>query len=233
MVPRTPPRRCLQLRVKYTVYPPSQTYQQHALAGGGSGLWGSSCRPSACGRRCGPVPVACRLHGRWRVAPAARRLQPARATVPWVASQLQARVQPVQLLLAFGGGPPPHAIAQHSRPAPSRTARPTRCIPYRLQAVRSSWHCCAPPRRARYRLRARPVVRVGHAETARRHAMHHPRASAWRRDDAIRVRSSMATMATMATPRSRLSKILAARWGGWVVLTSGHSPGDFFFHFFF
>ena len=36
--------------------------------------------------------------------------------------------------------------------------------------------------------------------------MHHPRASAWRRDDAIRVRSSMATMATMATPRARLSK---------------------------
>ena len=36
--------------------------------------------------------------------------------------------------------------------------------------------------------------------------MHHPRASAWRRDDAIRVRASMATMATMATPRARLSK---------------------------
>ena len=34
-----------------------------------------------------------------------------------------------------------------------------------------------------------------------------------RRDDAIRVRSSMATMATMATPRARLSKkSLAARW---------------------
>ncbi len=147
MVPRTPPRRCLQLFVKYTVYPPSQTYQQHALEGGGSGLWGSSCRPSRIGRRSGPVPVAYRLHGRWRVAPAARRLQQARVTVPWVASQLQARVQPVQLVRALGGGPPPHAIAQHSRPAPSRTARPTRCVPYRLQAVRLSWHCCAPPRR--------------------------------------------------------------------------------------
>ena len=51
-------------RVKYTVYPPSQTYQQHALAGGGSGLWGSSCPPSACGRRSGRVPVAYGLHGR-------------------------------------------------------------------------------------------------------------------------------------------------------------------------
>ena len=40
----------------------------------------------------------------------------------------------------------------------------------------------------------------------RRRAVHQSRASAWRRDDAIRVRSSMATMATMATPRSRLSK---------------------------
>ena len=68
--------------LKYTVYPPSQTYQQHALAGGGSGLWGSSCRPSACGRRSGPVPVAYGLHGRWGVAPVARRFQQARATVP-------------------------------------------------------------------------------------------------------------------------------------------------------
>ena len=40
----------LALTLKYTVYPPSQTYQQHALAGGGSGLWGSLCRPSTCGR---------------------------------------------------------------------------------------------------------------------------------------------------------------------------------------
>ena len=54
-----------------------------------------------------------------------------------------------------------------------------------------------------------------------------------RRDDAIRVRPSMATMATMATPRSRLSKkILAARWV-WVVLTSGHSPWIFFPNFSF
>jgi hypothetical protein len=46
---------------KYTfrcIDPPSQTYQQHALVGGGSGLWGSSCRPSACGRLWAP--------SRWR-----------------------------------------------------------------------------------------------------------------------------------------------------------------------
>ena len=84
--------------------------------------------------------------------------------MPWVAPQLQAHAQPGQLVRALGGGPPPHAMAQHSRPAPPLTVRPTRCVPYRAQAVRSSWHCCAPPRRARYRLRARPVVRVGHAD---------------------------------------------------------------------
>ena len=163
------------------------------------------------------------------VAPVARRHQQARATVPWVAPQLQAHAQPGQLVRALGGGPPPHAMAQHSRPAPSRTARLTRRAPYRSQAVRSSWHCCAPPRRARYRLRARPVVRVGQAETARRHAMHHPRASAWRRDDAIRVRSSMATMATMATPRARLSKKFSQLGGVGGVNQRTPPALDFFF----
>ena len=69
-------------RVKYTVYPPSQTYQQHALAGGGSGLWGSSCRPSRLWATLAPLPVAYRLNGRWRVAPIARRHQRAQDTVP-------------------------------------------------------------------------------------------------------------------------------------------------------
>ena len=35
-----------------------------------------------------------------------------------------------------------------------RTARPTRRVPCRSQAVRSSWPCCAPLRRAHCRLRA-------------------------------------------------------------------------------
>ena len=153
--------------VKYTVYPPSQTYQQDALAGGGSGLWGSSCRPSRIGRRSGPVPVAYRLHGRWRVVLFAHRTQQARATVPRVAAQLQAHAQPVQLVRALGGGPPPHAMAQHDRPVPPRIARPTRRAPSRSQAVRWSWPCCAPLHRARCRLRAGRVARVGHAETAR------------------------------------------------------------------
>ena len=53
-----------------------------------------------------------------------------------------------------------------------------------------------------------------------------------RRDDAIRVRPSMATMATMATPWSRLSKkILAARWGGGV--NQRTLPVDFFYNFSF
>ena len=68
--------------LKYSVYPPSQTYQQHALPGGGSGLWRSSCRPSGLARRSGPVPVAYGLHGRWSVVLFARRTQQARATVP-------------------------------------------------------------------------------------------------------------------------------------------------------
>ena len=73
--------------LKYSVYPPSQTYQQHALPGGGSGLWRSSCRPSGLGRRSGPVPVAYGLHGRWIVVPFVRWPQQARGTVPWVTPQ--------------------------------------------------------------------------------------------------------------------------------------------------
>ena len=162
--------------LKYTVYPPSQTYQQHALAGGGSGLWGSSCRPSRIGRRSGPVPVAYRLHERWRVVLFARRTQQARATVPWVAAQLQAHAQPVQLVRAFGRGPPPHAMAQYHRPVPPRTARPTRRAPCRSQAVRWSWPCAAAHSRALCRLRAGHVARVEHAEIARVH----PWAAAYR-----------------------------------------------------
>ena len=40
--------------LKYSVYPPSQTYQQHALPGGGSGLWGSSCRRAPVGDAAAP-----------------------------------------------------------------------------------------------------------------------------------------------------------------------------------
>ena len=101
------------------------------------------------------------------VAPVARLPQQARASVPWVAPQLEAHVQPVQLVRALGGGPPPHAMAQHDRPAPPRTARPTRCVPHPSQAVRWSWPCAAAHSRARCRRRARHVARVEHAETAR------------------------------------------------------------------
>ena len=100
------------------------------------------------------------------VAPVACRPQQTRATVPWVAPQPMAHAQPVQLLRAFGGGPPPHAIARHDSPTPPRTARSTRRVPCRSQAVRSSWPCCAPLRRAHCRLRARRVARVVLAETA-------------------------------------------------------------------
>ena len=58
------------------------------------------------------------LHGRWSVAPVARLPQQARASVPWVAPQLEAHVQPEQLVRALGGGPLPHAMAQHDFPAP-------------------------------------------------------------------------------------------------------------------
>ena len=100
------------------------------------------------------------------VAPVARLPQQARASVPWVAPQLQAHVQPGQLVRAFGRGPPPHAGTQHRPARPPCTARPTRCVPHPSQAVRWSWHCCAPRDRARGRLRAGHVARVEHAETA-------------------------------------------------------------------
>ena len=48
-----------------------------------------------------------------------------------------------------------------------------------------------------------------------------------RRDDAIRVRPSMATMATMATPRSRLKRILELGWVG-VNQRTPSSDGFFF-----
>jgi hypothetical protein len=58
--------------------------------------------------------------------------------------------------------------ATRDRPARQpHTARPTRRVPCRSQAVRSSWPCCAPLRRAQCRLRARRVARVALAETAR------------------------------------------------------------------
>ena len=148
-------------------YHPLQRYQQHALAGGGSGLWGASCRPSASGRRCGPVAMSNALHGRSRVAPIARRHQQARASVPWVAPQLQAHAQPGQLVRAFGRGPPPHAGTQHRPARPPCTARPTRRAPSRSQVVRWSWPCAAAQSRALCRLRAGRVARVEHAETAR------------------------------------------------------------------
>ena len=107
------------------------------------------------------------LHGRWSVAPVARWPQQARATVPWVTPQLLAHAQPVQLARVFNGGPPPHGMAQHDSPAPPRRARPTRRVPRRPQAVRWSWHCCAPPRGARCRQRGESVARVVLAEAAR------------------------------------------------------------------
>ena len=58
--------------------------------------------------------------------------------------------------------------ATRDRPARQpHTARPTRRVSCRSQAVRSSWPCCAPLRRAHCRLRARRVARVALAETAR------------------------------------------------------------------
>ena len=130
----------------YDCYPPSQTFQEHALALGCSGLWRHPCRPSALGRRSGPVPVAYRLHGRWSVAPVARRPQQACATVPFVAAPPRSHSQPVQLLRAFGGGRPPYAMAQHDSFAPHRAARRTRRGPSRSRAVRWS---CAPSCKAR------------------------------------------------------------------------------------
>ena len=81
--------------------------------------------------------------------PVARLPQQARASGPWVVQQLEAHVQPGQLVRALGGGPPPHAMAQHNRPVPPRTAQPTRRGRRRSQAVRLSWPCGEAGGRAR------------------------------------------------------------------------------------
>ena len=100
--------------------------------------------------------------------PVARLPQQARASGPWVVQQLEAHVQPGQLVRALGGGPLPHAMTQHHSSAPPRHARPTRRGRRRSQAVRLSWPCGEAGGRARpCRLRAGRVARVGHAETAR------------------------------------------------------------------
>jgi hypothetical protein len=105
------------------------------------------------GRHVGVVPVARR----------SSRLVP----LPWVAAQPRALVQLVHPLHALGDGPSSHALAEHGRPASPRRARPTRRVPLRSQAVRLSLHWCATRDRARFRVRARRVARVAHAETAR------------------------------------------------------------------
>ena len=107
------------------------------------------------------------LHGRHvGVVPVARRSSRL-VPLPWVAAQPRALVQLVHLLHALGGGPSSHALAEHGRPASPRRARPTRRVPLRSQAVRLSLHWCATRDRARFRVRARRVARVAHAETAR------------------------------------------------------------------
>ena len=60
--------------------------------------------------------------------PVARLPQQARASGPWVVQQLEAHVQPGQLVRALGGGPLPHAMTQHHSSAPPRHARPTRRV---------------------------------------------------------------------------------------------------------
>ena len=91
----------------------------------------SSCRPSGLGRPSGTVLVEYRLHGRWSVAPAVRRYQQARGSVPWVTPQPMAHVQPVQLVRALGGGPSPHTMGLHHmhRTAPPRPAHASRSVP--------------------------------------------------------------------------------------------------------
>ena len=148
------------------------------------------------------------LHGRSRVAPIARRHQQARASVPWVAPQLQVHAQPGQLVRAFGRGPPPHAGTQHRPARPPCTARPTRRAPSRSQVVRWSWPCAAAQSRALCRLRAGRVARVEHAETARvRHWAAPPRPTTPGRRVACRTdrRRCAPALALPCAPRGALS----------------------------
>ena len=139
----------------FNSYHPSKRYQQHALPPGCSGLWRRRAVRAPLGDAAAPF--------RWRTGSmdggASRRsLVGSSRLVPpcrgW-AWQTLARVQPVQLVRAFGGGPPPHGMTHHDSLTPPRRARPTRRAPHPSQAVRWSWHCRGPPCRARCRLRAR------------------------------------------------------------------------------
>ena len=153
--------------VMHPFFYPLKRYQQRASARSFSRLWSPSCRPSARVRRGGPVAMINVLHGRHvGVVPVARRSSRL-VPLPWVAAQPRALVQLVHLLHALGGGPSSHALAKHGRPAPPRRARPTRRVPLRSQALRLSLHWCATRDRARFRVRARRVARVAHAETTR------------------------------------------------------------------
>ena len=146
---------------------PLKRSQQRASARSFLSPVAPSGRPSARGRRGGPVAMINVLPGRHvGVVPVARRSSRL-VPLPWVAAQPRALVQLVHPLHALGGGPSSHALAEHGRPASPRRARPTRRVPLRSQAVRLSLHWCATRDRARFRVRARRVARVAHAETTR------------------------------------------------------------------
>ena len=121
-------------------YPPSKTYQQHALPRGCSGLWrsravrapvGDATAPfrwrtcstdggASCWSHDGPSSLVLRCHG-WRRSSNHTR-------------SLRSSCAP------FGGGPPRAAMPQHDGTASPRRARKTRRVPLRSQAVRPSLH---------------------------------------------------------------------------------------------
>ena len=87
------------------------------------------------------------------------------AAAPGTCAACAARARPC------GGGPLPHAMAQHHSSAPPRHARPTRRALHRPLAVRSSWPCCAPHSRARLRLRQSGVARACTHPRRQKHAL--------------------------------------------------------------
>ena len=78
-----------------------------------------------------------------------------------------ALVQLVHLLHALGGGPYPHALANHSSPASPRRARPTLRIPLRSQAVRPTLTRHAAERQGTLPGSGKARWARAHAETAR------------------------------------------------------------------
>ena len=152
-------------------YPPSEHANSTPSRRGRSGLWRRRAVRAPVGDAAAPSRRATRSKDAGRRA--GRSSSPAGsclsamggAAARGTCAACAARARPC------GGGPLPHAMAQHHSSAPPRHARPTRRALHRPLAVRSSWPCCAPHSRARLRLRQSGVARACTHPRRQKHAL--------------------------------------------------------------